>query len=714
MDNNENNKMKKRGWVKNAAIIFLAVMLVLTFFSNTILNWSLPEVSGQYTGRGTISSGISGTGRVAANVAYNVEISEGREIEKVHVRQGDTVEAGDLLFTLTEKDSTEIEAAVEQLENLQYNYTVKVLNHVAADYDSSNENIANLREQLQEAQDKFDARDTYQAAYDAAKAASDEAADKVDAIKEAATELSETASELNSISSQLNMGEDGGYEDVEAKLEEIEKLTEQLEEASDAFSAMSTSSSEVEAAETKVENAENSLKSAQEALDSAQDTWIDAEDAYEAGESRLDSYNNKEAAYLAAKAALESGSDPSITAEYVAALKAELDASVKPDLKSLQRALESAESAYGKAAEARNKAQTALADAKAELEKVKNANRDTTVSQDDYDAAQALVKSLTKEKTQAEKELKKLVSAAQADVKSKQKELEAKQKENDAQLKAANKALEEANSKLSDAQKELSDNTVTKETVDSLQKQLESAISTLDKQKNSDSRSEKLFQMELDNAMKDINKQKESIEKMRASSISTEVTAKYSGTISSVNVMAGDTVNKGETLCQIEVNGKGYTVSLSVTNEQASTVKVGDEATVNNFWWGNISVVLTAIKADRTNPSTKKLLEFEVEGDVTDGQSLELTIGKKNTSYSNVVPNSAIREDSDGKFVLIAVPKSTPLGNRYVATRQDVTVLESDDYNSAIDTGTSYGYDYIIVSSSKPIEAGTQVRLVDN
>jgi multidrug efflux pump subunit AcrA (membrane-fusion protein) len=702
MDNNENGKMKKRGWVKNAAIIFLAVMLVLTFFSNTILNWSLPEVSGQYTGRGSISSGISGTGRVAANVAYNVEISEGREIEKVHVRQGDTVEAGDLLFTLSEKDSTEIEAAVEQLENMQYNYTVKVLNHVAADYDSSNENIANLREQLADAQAKFDARNTYQEAYDAAKAAAEEASDKVD-------ELNEISSELSTAASQLNMNEDGGYEDVRAKLDEIEKLTEQLEDANDALSAMTTGSSEVQAAEAKVESAEAALEAAQDALDSAQDAWIDAEEAYEAADTRLDSYNNKLKDYNAEKAKLDAmaADDPGRTAQqdYVNALLADLG--TKPDLKPYEKSLKDTETAYGKAADARSKAQTALADAKAELEKVKNANRDTNVSEEEYDAAQALVKSLTKEKTQAEKDLKKLVNAAQSDIKS-------KQKENEAALKEARKAAEEANSKLNDAQKELNDNTVTKETVDNLQKQLESAISQLEKQKNSDSRSEKLFQMELDNAMKDINKQKENIDKMRASSISTEVTAKYSGTISSVNVMAGDTVNKGETLCQIEVNGKGYTVSISVTNEQASTVKVGDEATVNNFWWGNISVTLAAIKADRTNPSTKKLLEFDVEGDVTDGQNLELTIGKKNTSYSNVVPNSAIREDSEGKFVLIAVPKSTPLGNRYVATRQNVTVLESDDYNSAIDTGTSYGYDYIIVSSSKPIEAGTQVRLVDN
>ena len=41
-------KVKKRGWIKNVAIIFLSVLLVLTFFSNTIMNHSLPEVSAQY------------------------------------------------------------------------------------------------------------------------------------------------------------------------------------------------------------------------------------------------------------------------------------------------------------------------------------------------------------------------------------------------------------------------------------------------------------------------------------------------------------------------------------------------------------------------------------------------------------------------------------------------------------------------------------------
>ena len=48
--------VKKREWVKTVAIIFLAVMLVLTFFSNTIMNHSLPEVATANVTSGTINA----------------------------------------------------------------------------------------------------------------------------------------------------------------------------------------------------------------------------------------------------------------------------------------------------------------------------------------------------------------------------------------------------------------------------------------------------------------------------------------------------------------------------------------------------------------------------------------------------------------------------------------------------------------------------------
>ena len=54
------NKKFNRGWVKNAAIIFLVVLLLLTFFSNTILNISLPEVVTAQPTSGTITNAIRG------------------------------------------------------------------------------------------------------------------------------------------------------------------------------------------------------------------------------------------------------------------------------------------------------------------------------------------------------------------------------------------------------------------------------------------------------------------------------------------------------------------------------------------------------------------------------------------------------------------------------------------------------------------------------
>ena len=58
------NTTKRREWVKNAAIIFLSVLLVLTFFSNTIMNYSLPEVATQYVQSSSITAKVRGTGTI--------------------------------------------------------------------------------------------------------------------------------------------------------------------------------------------------------------------------------------------------------------------------------------------------------------------------------------------------------------------------------------------------------------------------------------------------------------------------------------------------------------------------------------------------------------------------------------------------------------------------------------------------------------------------
>ena len=119
---NENAANKRRDWVKNAAIIFLTVMLVLTFFSNTIMNYSLPEVATQYVQRGSITAKVRGTGNVEATDPYNVMVKESRVISSVAVKQGDEVEKDQVLYYLEDSESDELKTAQEELANLELTY----------------------------------------------------------------------------------------------------------------------------------------------------------------------------------------------------------------------------------------------------------------------------------------------------------------------------------------------------------------------------------------------------------------------------------------------------------------------------------------------------------------------------------------------------------------------------------------------------------------
>ena len=211
-----------------------------------------------------------------------------------------------------------------------------------------------------------------------------------------------------------------------------------------------------------------------------------------------------------------------------------------------------------------------------------------------------------------------------------------------------------------------------------------------------------------------IQAQKKVVSDLKSKSIGAYVECPISGRLSSVNYIAGQTATAGDVIAVIQPEGKGYTLSFSVTTEQAKRISVGDIADVSNSWYyGDIRAVVTAIKPDPSNPSSSKLVECEITGsDVTPGQSLNLSIGQKSSNYDLVVPNSAIREDSNGKYILIVESKSSPLGNRYFATRVDVEVLASDDTQTAI-SAALYGYEYVITTSTKPVKEGKQVRLAD-
>ena len=122
--------------------------------------------------------------------------------------------------------------------------------------------------------------------------------------------------------------------------------------------------------------------------------------------------------------------------------------------------------------------------------------------------------------------------------------------------------------------------------------------------------------------------------------------------------------------------------------------------------------VVKSIRPSQADPQNTRIVTLSLQGNVTSGQSFTFSLGERSADYDYVVPSSAIREDSNGKFVLVVEAKNTPIGNRYTAIRCGVQVLAEDDINTAV-TGLNGG-EFIIITAATPISAGQQVRLSDS
>lgn len=521
-------KKKRRGWVKDAAIIFLAVMLVLTFLSNTIMNWSLPEVSGQYAGYGTISTAIRGTGSVTANLAYSVQISETRQIKSVLVKVGDMVQAGQVLFELEDAESDELQALIAELETMKINYQIKILQNMPDDYVDAINDINDMKNDLAKLKSDRSKAVAYQAEYDRAKASEAMARAQVDGL-----------------SSQID--------DIQNQIDDIELGVASRNPTISALAAQ--------------------LNSAKAALASAQ--------------SELSYWQSEEARIRQLIGALEDPeSDPALNDQlYIATMNI-------------------------------NQYQQMVNDYTLEVSRLQS-----SFDQQKSSLTTSLIGYLNSLKT----------SKSQADK----------------ALLEAQKAVEEASRNLTTTVEQYD------EQIKNLERQIAKAQTALAEQQKDASIQQQIIQLGLEQDKKAIEDKEAEIERLRGQGIGSQVTARYAGTISSVNVVAGDTASPGITLAGIDVEGKGYTLSFSVTNEQAKQVHVGDKASVIDYWWGNVDVTLTAIKTDRENPGSNKILEFSITGDVVEGQTLNLAVGERQTAYDIVVPNSAIREDSNGTFIPI-------------------------------------------------------------
>lgn len=167
-DKEDYDPRKKREIIKTVLIIFLAALLVLTFFSNTIMNKSLAEITTERTTSGKLTERIRGSGLVESNQSYGVTVDGNKVIDTIMVKTGKEVQKGDVLFTVGTGESEELTAAEDALAVLELDYNKSLLTP-PADYTSENQAIKNAREDLAAAISKRDNAAANQGNVDAAK-----------------------------------------------------------------------------------------------------------------------------------------------------------------------------------------------------------------------------------------------------------------------------------------------------------------------------------------------------------------------------------------------------------------------------------------------------------------------------------------------------------------------------------------------------------------
>ena len=662
---NEKDTKKRREWVKNAAIIFLTVMLILTFFSNTIMNYSLPEVATQYVQKGTITAKVRGTGNVEATDPYNVMVKETRVISAVAVKQGDTVEKDQIIYYLEDAESDELKKAEDELEELQLAYMKGLFgNNVSSDVVSkvasgNTDGFTALQTKVTDMQNRLEA----------AKERVKECQDNLDALSLQSTvntnnSTVNTIPEENEVSNATTKLEDAQTQETNAQAAFEREKTDKITEINNQIAEKKNQISDLE---TLIANAQKMSSESTSGAESSSTAYTMAEKELN---KKIEALQN-----TSVGSTLTDKTENGIATWYNSINWGGLSAE---DQKAL-------EAAYG----------------------------EYRVAVDNYNNIVSTLKEYGSHQGQLER-LEALKDELTA--------LESKLAKVNGMSYTPGDSVEEAKKRLNEATMVLDEKTdANKQTSVAYQNQIanaEAALKTaqavydLLKEEQTVMLSDINAELDLAKASKDIAEKEEEIAKLKEKSMGAAIKAPVAGTIVSLTYVAGETTKPEETAAVIQVDGKGFTLTISVTNEQAKKVQVGDVAELQNSWYyEDAQVILSDIKADPDNPGQKKLLVFNVTGaSIQNGQSLSISVGQRSSEYEFVVPNSAMREDNNGKFILIVESKSSPLGNRYIATRVDVEVLASDDNNTAI-SAPLYGYEYVITTSTKPVEAGKQVRL---
>lgn len=270
----ENKKKKKKSWIVKALVCFLIIMGILTFFSNTIMNMTLTQVSTQQIYGATLSTITRAPGTVKANTEVEVKAPGAVTVGQLQSFMYQSVEAGEVLTLLDLPENTDaLDEKKKQLEDLekQMEYDART--------PSDGTDFYTLETGVEDAQKTLD-----------------EAKKTLDEAKNKDTLINQTKNDIDSLAAQI--------EKATEEKSDLEKKKQDAEETRDNWNAMLP---DLRAAKDAAQKAFDEcikdpadpaydpdyLAYCEEALKAANDAVTEAENGYNTASNNVNNYKNQ-------------------------------------------------------------------------------------------------------------------------------------------------------------------------------------------------------------------------------------------------------------------------------------------------------------------------------------------------------------------------------------------------------------------------------------
>ena len=218
-------------------------------------------------------------------------------------------------------------------------------------------------------------------------------------------------------------------------------------------------------------------------------------------------------------------------------------------------------------------------------------------------------------------------------------------------------------------------------------------------------------QLEGKNAIEQLRKQREGFQKLLDNK--GKVVSEEDGYVTECCVKAGDRTADSAAILLAD-GSHGWNFRAEITEEQTQLLSTGDTVTLI-FQNGKVKEEDCVISAIR--PTEDGMYEAVAAASGEDhflGETGSLERTDKSRQFSCCVPLSALYSDNNKDYVLLMREVDTILGTEWSVVKKEVTVVDQNESDAALEDGSLQEEDEIVVFASKAVAPGDKVRLVES